>query len=69
MQTVDLPMAFMRLMDSRVYSSRFLFCSRVDSSGLGRLVMERGMPYSVCLTPISTATKENNSIYNGMPLN
>ena len=57
-QTIDLPMAFMRLMDSRVYSSRLLFCSRVDSGGLERLVMERGMPYSVCFTPTSTVTKE-----------
>ena len=56
-QTIDLPMAFMRLMDSRVYSSRLLFCSRVDSGGLERLLMERGMPYSVCFTPTSTATK------------
>ena len=50
-QTVDLPMAFMRLMDSRVYSSRLLFCSLVDSGGFEKLVMERGMPYSVCLAP------------------
>ena len=57
-QTIDLPMAFMRLMDSRVYSSRPLFCSLVDSGGLERLVMERGMPYSVCFTPTSTVTKE-----------
>ncbi|KAM7453323.1 hypothetical protein BLSTO_05931 [Blastocystis sp. subtype 1] len=46
-QTIDLPMAFMRLMDSRVY----------NSGGLERLVMERGMPYFVCFTPTSTATK------------
>ena len=56
-QIIDLPMAFMRLMDSRVYSSRPLFCSLVDSGGLGRLALERGMPYSVCFTPTSTATK------------
>ena len=42
-QIVDLPMAFMRLKDSRVYGSRFLLCSRVDSGGLERLLMERDM--------------------------
>ena len=56
-QTVDLPLAFEQLKDRTVYSSRLLFCSLVDSGGLGRLAMERGMPYSVCFTPTSTATK------------
>lgn len=50
-KTVDLPMAFMRLMDSRVYSSRLLFCSRVDSGGLERVLMARDRQYSVCLAP------------------
>ena len=56
-QTVDLPMAFEYLKDRTVHSNYLLFCSLVDSSGLGRLAMERGMPYFVCFTPTSTATK------------
>ena len=56
-KTIDLPTAFEQLKDRTVYSSRLLFCSLVDSGGLGRLAMERGMPYSVCFTPTSTATK------------
>ena len=50
-KTIDLPTAFEQLKDRTVYSSRLLFCSLVDSGGLERLVMERGMPYSVCLAP------------------
>ena len=48
-QTVDLPMAFEYLKDRTVHSNYLLFCSLVDSGGLGRLALERGMPYSVCL--------------------
>ena len=58
MKTVDLPLAFEQLKDRTVYSNCLLFCSLVDSGGLERLVMERGMPYSVCFTPTSTVTKE-----------
>ena len=50
-ETIDLPMAFEQLKDRTVYSSRLLFCSLVDSGGFEKLVMERGMPYSVCLAP------------------
>lgn len=57
-QTIDLPMAFEYLKDRTVHSNYLLFCSHVDSGGLGRLAMERGMPYSVCFTPTSTVTKE-----------